>query len=165
MGKFSYITRRKRGINLYIVKFILRQDTSMYEQTNLVNWEGTIKKAIEEFNQKDSRLMDKAVMILKEVREKDFSVEVQIDDRFNPDNRAFFNRIGSLSRYLKEYGMEELLSPHGKLFSLQVTKNDMEPEESNTTHSNQNKIVIDYTNKFIMIPKKMIDEFSIKFYE
>lgn len=152
---------------MYYVKFILRNDTKNYRDTNLKQWEPQINQSIEDFNKKDSRVTDTAVMGLVEIHEKYFSVRVDIDERFNPKERSFYTRVGAISRSLKELGMYEILSPHGKLFSLSV-EGDQEVTKANVTKKQEEKkektIYLDYKNKYIMIPKEMVDEYIIKFY-
>ena len=149
---------------MFKVRFSLRKDTKGYNDTNLVSWKPQIICAIEDFNKKDSRITDKAFMTLVEVERKQFTVSVDIDQRFSPPERSFYTRVGAVSRTLKELGMENILSPHGKLFSLDV-EGEEKIHEINTTQKEEEKaIYIDYKNKGIMIPKEMVDEYVIKFY-
>ena len=143
----------------YMVNFILRKDTKNYEDTDLRKMKDLIIIAIEEFKNKGSRKIDGAEMELNEVKDKSFSVKVNIIERLSPTERSFYTRIGAISRTLRSLGMGELQSPHGKLFSLKV-------ESISKTNLNQSKgdITIDYKNKRIMIPKKMTEEYVIKIY-
>ncbi len=152
---------------MYAVDFILRSDTNGFAKTNLINWESKIAEAISDFNQKSSRLTDRAVMSLCGVFEKHFTVNVDIDERFSPNTRSFYTRVGAVSRCLKDLGMLELLSPHGKLFSLSVKSNAV-VENANIIyeeeHGKGKNIYLDYKNKVVMIPKEIIEEFVIRFY-
>lgn len=151
---------------MYYVNFILRNDTRNYNDTQLVNWKDKIIEAIEEFNQKDSRITDRAKIKLMKIEEKEFKVLVNIDERFSPEERSFYTRIGALSRILKEKGMTEILSNHGKLFTLNVTKAPDEVENFNEKDDIGDKqIYLNCKDKQIMVPKELIDKgYSIKFY-
>ncbi len=152
---------------MYYVDFILRNDTKNYSDTQLCNWKDKINEAIEEFNQKDSRITDRAKIELVKVGEKEFKILVTIDERFSPEERSFYTRIGALSRILKEKGMTEILSNHGKLFTLNVTKASDKVEDFNENENNieYRKIYINCKDKDIMIPKELIEKgYSIKFY-
>ncbi|MVX64235.1 hypothetical protein GKZ28_11090 [Clostridium chromiireducens] len=152
---------------MYYVKFILRNDTKDYLDTNLLKWKEKIIKSVEEFNNKESRITDKATMNLIDVEEKNFVVAVEIDERFNPSTRSFYTRIGTVSRILKDLGMHEILSPHGKLFSLSVEgENEIDQTNilKNDEEVNTKTIYLDYKNKEIMIPKEMVEDYVIKFY-
>lgn len=146
---------------MYRVKFILRSDTVDYQSTDLRDFKDIIDEAVAIFNKNTSRLTDRAVIELVEIEEKYFMVTVEIDERFNPANRSFYTRVGSLSRFLKELGMARLLSPHGKLFKLEVIEEIQIPE---TQHIESDGIFFDHKNKQIMIPKDLIEEYAIKFY-
>lgn len=102
-------------------------------------------------------------MSLKIILEKEFIVNLEIDELFDPSERSFFTRVGALSRTLKELGMYELLSPHNKLFSLRVEKGNM-PNVQIQDKGVEKAIRIDYSGKLILIPLKMASEFSIVFY-
>lgn len=151
---------------MYDVKFNLRTDTIDYENTNLsTSWEWEIIKSIEEFNNRKSRKIDDATIELLEINEKDFTIQVYIDEKFNPKSRSFYTRIGALSRTLKGLGMHKLLSPHGKLFSLEVVSSkDSTQISDNKQKENEKTIYLDYKNYIIMIPKEMIEKYSLKFY-
>ncbi|MEN6326032.1 MAG: hypothetical protein ABFD18_07500 [Syntrophomonas sp.] len=149
------------------VKFTLRNDSRKYSETNLEAWGSEICKGIQYFNEKESRHTDGAVMVLKEIKEKSFNVHLSINDQFGPDTHAFYTRVGSLSRYCKELGMEELLSPHGKLFTLHVESRDRseiisQPEAGRTEM--KTGIIVDYTTMNILIPLRLASIFTIKFY-
>lgn len=151
---------------MYYVDFILRNDTRNYNDTHLDNWKNQIIKAVDEFNQKDSRVTDRARMKLVKVEEKEFRTLVDIDERFSPNERSFYTRIGALSRILKEKGMNELLSNHGKLFTLNVIETSNEVEYFNEKEDIDNKqIHLNCKDKQIMIPKELIEKgYNIKFY-
>lgn len=101
-----------------------------------------------------------------EVHEKYFEVKVDIDERFNPSERSFYTRVGSISRSLKELGMHQILSPHGKLFSLNVEGSDKVKQTNIIQKEEEVKtIYLDYKNEQIMIPREMVEEFVIKFYK
>ncbi len=152
---------------MYSVKFVLRNDTKDYKNTNLKSWMPQINKSIEAFNYKISRLTDCATMKLVEIAEKYFTVLVDIDDHFGPfgpSERSFYARIGGVSRTLKKLGMHEIMSSHGKLFILNVEGNKKVEQTYSKQEQEEKKIYIEYKNKSIMIPKEMVEEFLIKFY-
>lgn len=63
--------------------------------------------------------------------------------------------------------MYQILSLHGKLFSLNVEGKEEVTQTSDVLQEEEKKektIYLDYKNRQIMIPKEMVEEFVIKFY-
>jgi len=149
-----------------VINYKLRNDTQNYNQTNLNNWKPKIAEAVADFNSQKSRVTDRAVMKLLDVKEKFFIINLEIDRRFYPPEKAFFTRIGALSRILKRVGMFEMLSIHGKLFRIEVESYDdvTQPEKSESKEQTDHLIYIDHANGVIMVPKELTEKFAIKFY-
>ncbi|MEJ8555011.1 hypothetical protein [Tepidibacter sp. Z1-5] len=143
---------------MYLVEFILRNDTKNYGKTNLNHYNIIIEEGIKIFNNHVSRSYDKSTLQLVDIHEKSFIISVDSNSILNPNTRSFSTRIGSLSRYLRALGMEELLSPHNKLFNLNII------EKNKKEKPNKKNIYIDYSSQSIMIPKELTENLSIHFY-
>lgn len=170
----------------YTIEFKLRPDTKNYYETDLTAWKETISRGIEMFNANGSKFNDERHMELMEVNDKSFFVKLSVRKYWDPHNGSFYNKAGALSRYLKQMGMGSISSPHGKIFTLNVTSTEIERnnmgsheriryflKEKRKSYEERKKlrletfpqIYLDYKNKSIMIPKELMEWYCIKFYD
>ena len=146
------------------VEFLLRTDTQNYRETKLQKFKDVIIDAIDEFNNKISRNNDNVSINLVEIKEKSFIIQLNEEHNLNLSSRSFVTTIGSLSKYLKNLGMDRLLSPQNKLFFLKTIEDSKIRSEDNSNTLSE-CVYVDYIEKTIYIPKQMTAEYVIKFYE
>lgn len=152
----------------YIVEFVLRSDCKNYIETDLTEWRSTIEQAINIFNRKESRHTDGGSIRLNDIDCKKISVYLSINDEFTPETQSFVTRVGSLSRFCKDNGMDVLLSPQGRLFTLKIVssfEHSNDEERKSTAVEDNIGIYINYYNGTIMIPIELAKKYSIKFYD